>query len=305
VITLALLLAGLVLLIVAGVFGARHAAAEGRRKAKIVARLQTLRPSAMGAEAADALLGPEAGPRYLRVRFARADLHLERRAALTAVAVLLAVAVAASWLGQPLLALIGVAVFAAAALPVLEFLAARNVAALQRELPFLLDSIRQHLNVGASLQQAMIRAVEQAGPGVRRHFSLAVRRMQNGATLVESLSWLTMRLELPEIDMLTVAVQTNTRFGGPMSPILINLSHILRDQARVTRELKGATAETRMSGWVLAGLPLLAMGFITFMNPGYVGFLTSTPTGHGMLAVAFGFQAVGCVVMSRVMRLDF
>jgi tight adherence protein B len=304
-ITLLVLLAGLGLLAAAGTLALRRLLDHERRKAKVAARMVSLRPSTAEAGAADALLGPESGPQFLRVRFARADLHVQRRTVVVAIVAVTVPFLAVSWLGKPLYALAGVALLAAVTYPALEFVAARNVAALQRELPFLLDSIRQHLAVGASLQQAMTRAVEQGGPGVRRHFVLAVRRMQNGATLVESLNWLAARLELPEVDMLAVAVQTNTRFGGAMSPTLSNLSHILRDRARVGRELKGATAETRLSGWVLAGLPVMAIFAITFMNHAYAAFLTSTPTGRHMLVFAFGFQAAGCLVMSRIMRLDF
>jgi tight adherence protein B len=302
---LLVLAVGLALLAGMGVVAARQARGRSRRQAKVAQRLESLRPSAAHDEHADALFGPDAGPHFLRVRLARADLHLKRRSLLAVAAAILVASLLAAWLGRPIAALVVLAIAAAAAFPLLDFLAGRNVAMLLRELPFLLDGARQHLEVGASLQQAVIRAVEQGGPGVRRHFAAAVRRMQNGATLVESLNWLAMRLEVPEVDILAVAVQTNTRFGGAMSPTLANLSTILRDRARVARELKSATAETRLSGWVLAGLPLVAMLAITVMNPRYVAFLTSTPTGHVMLSLAFGLQAAGAIVMVRLMRLEF
>ena len=69
--------------------------------------------------------------------------------------------------------------------------------------------------------------------------------------------------------------------------------------------LKAATAETRMSGWLLAAMPAVAIVGVTFLNPAYAHFLFETETGHTMLIFAFGFQAMGCVAMARVMKLDF
>jgi tight adherence protein B len=275
------------------------------RDATVERRLATLRSPDAAAEGAKAWLGPDSGPRFLRLRFARAGVQIGGRAAGAATLAVLGAAGVLTWLNQPLLAVGLAALAVAGAVAALDIMARRNMAALARELPFLLDSVRQHLTVGASLQQAVVRAVDDAGPEIQRAFTPMTRRIENGASLVEALGWLADRIELPELDMLLVAIQTNTRFGGSMSPTLLNLSAILRDQARVTRELKAATSETRLSGWFLAGLPVAALVLITLTNREYASFLTGTPTGHRMLAVAAVWQALGTFFMCRIMRLSF
>ena len=302
--TLLILCAGMALFGVSAFAGGREALRAHGRREKVAARLEALQPES-ATTLRETLLGPEHGPPILRTQFARAGLEVTRKSAVAAVAATVLAVLATAWLQNALLAAGLLAVAAAAAWATLRHLAARNVAGLIRELPFMLDGVRQHLNVGASLQQALTRGVEQGGPEIGRFFLPVVRRMQNGATPSESLSWLAGRLAVPEIDMLALAVQSNLRFGGAISPVLANLAQILRDRARVARELRAATAETRFSGWILAGLPVLAMLFLAFGNPKYLAFLTSTPIGHTMLAFAFGFQAAGLVVMRRVLRLEF
>ena len=296
---------GLLIAAAAAAVAAGRLSRRRKREAKLAERLETLRPEAAWEEVGGDLFGPQTGPRFIRVRLARAGLHLERRGAFAAALLAVLLALALAWLGHPILAAGLLASALAAAILLLQLAAARNTQALLRELPFLLDGVRQHLAVGASLQQALVRAVENAGPQVKRHFQPVVRRIQNGATTMEALVWLAERLDLPEIDMLAMAVQTNSRFGGAMSPTLANLTAILRDRERIARELRAATAETRLSGWVLAGLPMLALVFVIFANPSYAGFLTGTSTGRTMLGAALAFQAVGGVLMSRIMRLDF
>jgi tight adherence protein B len=299
------LLAGLAALVSTAVSAAKALARRRTAEAAIAARLETLRPADHDAAVEGVLLGPTAGPQFLRVRFARTGLHVSRRMALLCGGLYGLGVLALVLSGRPLVGLVAAAAGAAGAAAALQFLAAVRAAALVRELPFLLDGVRQHLIVGSSLQLAVARSVEAAGPDVRLHFTPVVRRIDNGATVAESLAWLAERLQVAEIDMLSAAVQTNLRFGGPIAPALVNLVQILRDRARVTRELKAATAETRLSGLMLAGLPVVAIVGVAFMNPAYAAFLFQTPTGHSMLAFAFGFQAIGCLAMARIMRLDF
>ena len=302
---LLIFLLGIIAFGTAMVFSLRMVANQRRRDAKLADRLATLRPTDAAAASSNALLGPDAGPRFLRVQMARADIQIEARTVYFAGLTVLALGAVLAWMGRPVTALVMVAVAASAAAILVRWLARRHTAGLIRELPFLLDGVRQHLTVGASLQQAMTRGVDTAGPDIKRAFLPMSRRIQNGATMVEGLAWLAERLELPEIDMLLMAIQTNTRFGGGMSPTLQHFSQILRERARVGRDLRAATAENRLSGWVLAGLPVLAIVAITVLNPTYASFLTDTETGHRMLAAAVGFQLVGCVCMSRIMELDF
>lgn len=303
--TLTILLIGLILLGWAGTAGLRAWRVQRRRDQKLAGRLEALRPDDGTVGSARTLFGPETGPRFLRVRLARAGLHIERRAAILGLLAILVGGGLIVWLNQPALALFLIGFAVGGAWLALEFIAARRTAALVRELPFLLDGVRQHLTVGASMHQGLTRAVEQAGAEIKSHFLPVLRRMQNGATVVESLSWLAVRLEVAEIDMLATAVQTNTRFGGAMSPTLANLSQILRDRQRVGRELKSATAETRFSGWIVASMPIIAMLVIGVLNPAYREFLTTTATGHHMLTFAACCQVGGTVIMARIMRLDF
>lgn len=296
---------GAVLMVAAIVAVVRRLARRRAHEATIAARLGALKSDDPDKAQAGVLLGPQAGPMILRVKFARAGLQISRPTGLAAVAMLLGATVAAVLLGHVLPAIVLPLAVVSGLLGFLELRAAMSMRALVRDLPPMLDGVRQHLTIGASLQQALTRSIEGSGTHVRRHFQAVARRIENGASVAESLAWLAERLQTPEIDMMSAAVQTNVRFGGPIGPALQNLVQILRDRARVIRELKAATAETRMSGWLLAGMPIAGIVGVSFLNPVYARFLFETQTGHTMLIFAFGFQAMGCVAMARVMKLDF
>jgi tight adherence protein B len=244
-------------------------------------------------------------PRALRVAFARADISLSP-GVIVPVASAVAGLCAAGWAAAGWRAgLLGLGVALLALAIAFRRISASRLAVFVAGLPNFLDATRQMLLVGNSFQQALVKAGHDAPPGVQRYLEPMLRRLQHGAPVDDSLAWLAERIDVNELHMFAAAVQTNLRYGGRLATVLANLVQILRDRARVGRELRAATAEIRMSAVVLSCLPLAVAGFITFSSPVYMRFFIDTPEGHTQLMIAAGLEISGVLVMRRMMRLDF
>ena len=187
----------------------------------------------------------------------------------------------------------------------LHILALRRVGKLVDALPFFFDAIRQMMLAGSSLQQALLRSIENADPALRRYLDPVARRMQNGASAGESLAWQADRLGLPELHMFSVAVHASMQYGGRLSVVLSNMSITLRDRIRVTRELRSATAEMRVSGYIVGALPLISGLVMSLVNADYATFFIQDPVGHELLGVAVVLQIIGVFAMRQLMRLDY
>ncbi|KKW91706.1 type II secretion system F family protein [Sphingobium chungbukense] len=183
--------------------------------------------------------------------------------------------------------------------------AQRRIEALIEALPYYIDAVRQMQAVGNSLAQALERALADAPLIVQDFIAPVARRLELGAPVADAMQMLAERLRVPEISMLAAAIRTNMRYGGSISAVLLNLSNILRERIRIKRELKAAVSEARISGRVLIVMPLVAMAALVAMNPGYVDFFVKDPRGHQLGVVAVVLQAMGMLVMRRVMRLAF
>jgi tight adherence protein B len=248
---------------------------------------------------------PSRLPDWLRVTLLRADYVPDGGTITLAVGLALLVGGVlgwqVNWIAGTGLALVLLAVGPVA----LRLLAVRRIATMVNAMPFFIDSVRQMLISGVSLQQALGRITAGAEPGVRRYLQPMVRRMQNGAAVGDSLVWLADRLDLTEMHMFAAAVQANLRYGGRLSMVLANLANTLRDRERVTRELRAATAETRVSALLIGSLPVIAFVLMSTLNPKYATFFFDDPTGHQLLAVAGGLQLIGVVAIRRLLRLDY
>ncbi|WP_342235662.1 type II secretion system F family protein [Inquilinus sp. OTU3971] len=281
--------------------------AQRRRQQQVQERLQALRSAVPIGETAAAgwTAAPARMPRLLRLWLARADLALSPRLFVAAGLLLAGIVAGLAWLFGPIAAAAVAAAVPAGSLYVLGHLASRRLNAFIAGLPMFLDAVRQLLMVGNSTQQALLKAAEHASPALLRYLQPMIRRINNGAPIPEAVSWLAGRLEVPELYMLATAIETNFRFGGRLSAVLANLVQILRDRARVGRELKAATAEIRFSAIILGLMPIIAAAMIGMVKPSYVLFFLEAEQGPRLAAIAVGLQLLGILIMRRIMRLEF
>jgi len=302
-----LLLGVLLLLTLAGgsLFSSR---VHRRRQQEMAKRLEELRgalPVDDAVAAAWAPAGGWAGPRLFQIWQARADVTLTPQLLVAGGVALVALGVGLAWLVNPI---VGLAVPAACLLTAVYAswrLATRRLNAFIEALPFFLDALRQLLIAGNSMQQALLKGAENTGPGMQRYLQPMIRRINNGAPVPDSIRWLATRLDVAELYMLATAVEINFRYGGRMSVVLANLVQILRDRARVGRELKAATAEIRFGAIVLGCMPFAAAVIIALVERDYMLFFVETEQGMRLAGIALGLQIVGIVIMRRIMRLEF
>lgn len=285
-----------------------HARRQLHAVAERLERLGTA-PGGLAVGAVPGLRGGRDLPPGLPVRLKRLLLRADYVPDGSALALLAAAALALGgalgWRIGPLVGAAGALCVLAAGPIALHVLANRRIAALREGMPFFIDGIRQVLMAGGSLQQALLRASASTAPALRRFLAPMIRRIDNGAAPGDSLVWLAERLDLAELHMFAAAVQASMRYGGRLSAVLANLATTLRERSRIERELRAATAETRVSAMLIGGLPAIAGLAMGLLNPHYADFFLGNPTGHRLLAIALGLQLAGVLAMRRLMRLDY
>ena len=68
--------------------------------------------------------------------------------------------------------------------------------------------------------------------------------------------------------------------------------------------MKVLSAEGRLSGWILGGLPVLFFFYLAVANPTYLAPLWSTPLGLAMLTMSVVLLAVGGFWLTRVVKVE-
>ena len=68
--------------------------------------------------------------------------------------------------------------------------------------------------------------------------------------------------------------------------------------------MRAVSAHGRMTGWVLGLLPTALAGIIGVVSPGYMTPLFHDPIGKIVIVIALCMQAVGVLIMRRIIDVE-
>ena len=68
-------------------------------------------------------------------------------------------------------------------------------------------------------------------------------------------------------------------------------------------DLKTLTTSSRMSAWLLCGLPIFVALAVTVMNPEYMSVLWKNPRGHYLIAIAIFMQISGMLIVRKILKI--
>jgi tight adherence protein B len=148
------------------------------------------------------------------------------------------------------------------------------------ELPDALDLVSRALSAGHGFSEALNMVSTEMPDPIATEFRKAYEEQNLGLSIKLALENLTQRMPLLDLRMCVTAVLIQRETGGNLSEILEKVSHTIRERFRIMGDLKTLTTSSRMSAWLLCGLPIFVALAVTVMNPDYMSVLWKDPRGH-------------------------
>jgi tight adherence protein B len=251
------------------------------------------------------LAGHPAG-RDLEARLRRAGMPLGADAfALVVVIAGAAAALGGWWLaGSALVVPAGPGLAAVLAMAVVRSAEARRPARMAAELPAVVWGLASSLSAGLSLRQALVRAARDAPAPLDEELRAVVAELDLGARIEAALEDLSARVPARDLRVMVTAILVQRQTGGDLAGALASLAGRLEERAQLARELRGATAQARLTAWMVAALPAGAAIMAEVAAPGTVRGALEEPPGPLLLIVAGGMYAAGVVWVRRIGRVD-
>jgi tight adherence protein B len=91
--------------------------------------------------------------------------------------------------------------------------------------------------------------------------------------------------------------------GGSTAEVLERVVDTVRERQELRRLVRTLTAAGRMSRWVVSGLPLVLIGAIALLNPGYLKPLFEHTSGRVMVVFAALLVISGSYVIKRIVDI--
>ncbi|MCW3489633.1 type II secretion system F family protein [Dethiobacter alkaliphilus] len=199
-----------------------------------------------------------------------------------------------------LMALVG------AALP-LMFLKNAKMKRLQKfndQLGDALGIMSNSLRAGFSFLQAMDSLSKELPPPISTEFGRALKEMRLGTPTEEALANMTERIRSDDLDLIVTAVNIQRQVGGNLAEILDNIGNTISERVRMKGEIKTLTAQGRISGTIVALLPVFLVGVISVMNPSYIGLLFTHPLGLILIGGAVISELIGIMLIKKVINIE-
>jgi tight adherence protein B len=170
-------------------------------------------------------------------------------------------------------------------------------------LPDALDLMSRALQAGHAFPEALhMVSVEMPEP-IATEFRKTYEEQNLGLSLKLALENLSERVPLLDLRLCITAILIQRETGGNLAEVLEKVAYTIRERFRILEDLKTLTTSSRMSAWILCGLPIFIALAVTVMNPEYMSVLWSDPRGHRLLAVAVALQITGMLVIRKILRI--
>ncbi len=174
----------------------------------------------------------------------------------------------------------------------------------EEQLPDGLLMISGSMRAGASLNIALEGLVKEQPAPLSQEFELFMREQRIGVEFEKSLSNMEKRLPIQDFAMLTSALRINREIGGNLAEILETLAETLRRKHQMEGKIESLTAQGKLQGIVMTGLPVLLGVLLYFLEPAAMSKLWTTTIGYVVLGIIIIMEIMGYIMIRKITSID-
>jgi tight adherence protein B len=171
--------------------------------------------------------------------------------------------------------------------------------------------IANALRSGSSFLQAIEMVVRETQPPISTEFGRVIREVNLGLPFEQALANLTRRVRSEDLELMTTAISIQHQVGGNLAEILDSIAFTIRERVRIKGEIKTLTAQQRMSGYVVAGLPIGLVGILMVIAPKFMDpmfqkppELFGLPMGVIILGIGGVMMFIGFLLIRRIVDIE-
>lgn len=179
----------------------------------------------------------------------------------------------------------------------------RRLKAFAVQIPDALELIARALRAGHSLAAGFRLVQEEMPDPIGTEFGRVFEEQNLGVPLEEALTNLADRIPNLDLKFFSTAVILQRQTGGDLAEILDKIGYLVRERFKIWGQVQALTAEGRLSGVVLLGLPPLLFVAVYRLNPEYLMQLFTDPMGRQLLAGAVVLQILGALAIRKIVNI--
>ena len=143
----------------------------------------------------------------------------------------------------------------------------RRLSAFNAQLAETLGLMAGGLQAGLSLPQAVDSVVREGNEPMAGELRRALVEQRLGVDITDALEGVGERMESEDFGWVVMAIRIQREVGGNLAEILHTVADTLREREYLRRQVRALSAEGRLSGYILAGLPVVHLHLHAVRQP--------------------------------------
>ena len=185
----------------------------------------------------------------------------------------------------------------------LKFRAGRRAKALSRQLPEALDVIVRSLEAGHPVPTAIALVGAEMLDPIGSEFGMAADEIAYGATLETAIGHMGARCRHIDIDLFAATIRLQDRSGGNLTGLLRMNAHTVRERRKLRLKIAAASAEGKMSAYILTAAPFCVLGILELIQPHFYGdVIHEKATQYGLIGLGT-WMFLGNLVMRKMINM--
>jgi len=177
-------------------------------------------------------------------------------------------------------------------------------AKINAQLGEMLTLVSNSLKSGYGLLQSFEYASRQLSPPLASELKRTLQEANLGAGAEAAIQALAERIASPDMEMVVTAITIQRSVGGNLAQTLDNVAYTMRERDRIRGEIRTLTAQQRMTGVIIGGLPIFVGSIMFAMNPDYMTPLFTETAGKVLLLMAVGLEVMGIVLIRSMLAFE-
>ena len=170
-------------------------------------------------------------------------------------------------------------------------------------LPDTLELMSRALQAGHAFPEALHMVSTEMPEPIATEFRKTYEEQNLGLSLKLALENLAERVPLIDLRLCITAIMIQRETGGNLAEILEKVAYTIRERFRILEDLKTLTTSSRLSAWILCGIPIFVALAVTAINPEYMSVLWYDPRGHNLLLAASFMQLSGMFFVRMILKI--
>ena len=178
-----------------------------------------------------------------------------------------------------------------------------RLSAFNKQLADTITLLSNSLRAGSSFLQSIELVSRETPSPMGEEMGRVVREVNLGLGMEEALANLVRRIRSDDLDLMVTAIGVQQQVGGNLAEILDTIAFTIRERVRIKGEINTLTAQGRMSGYLVAFLPIGIAITLNFINPAFMQPLFTQLLGQILLGVGGVMMVIGFFMIQKIVSI--